>query len=90
METIAANVVRRFTALKYVPKEKKKNKVERVSKLIREKTGLSNKQCDAIADALVRGRDLEALALQKNLPVEGGKIEGPKGSLTVSKVEAEL
>lgn len=90
MEAIIKNVVRRFTALKYVPKEKNKSKVERLSKLIREKTGLSNKQSTDIADAIVRGRDLEALALQKNLPVEDGKIEGPKGNISVDKVEAEL
>lgn len=90
METIVQNVVRRFVALKYVPKEKKKNKAERLAKFIREKTGLSNAHAQGIADAIVRGRDLEALALQKNLPVEGGKIEGPKGSISVDKVKAEL
>ncbi len=88
---IVARVIQRYKeALKYVPKEKKKSKVERLSKMIREKTGLSSKQCDAIADAIVRGRNLESLALQKNLPVEDGKIEGPKGDLTVNKVKAEV
>jgi hypothetical protein len=90
METIAQRVVRRFTAFKYEPKEKKKSKVDRLSKLIREKTGLSNSQAQNIADAIVRGRDVETLARQKSLPVEDGKIEGPKGTITVDKVKSEM
>ena len=90
METIAQRIVRRFTAFKYEPKEKKKSKVDRLSKLIREKTGLSNSQAQNIADAIVRGRDVETLARQKGLPVEDGKIEGPKGTITVDKVKSEL
>lgn len=90
METIAERVVRRFIALKYVPKETKKSKAERLTKFIREKTGLSKSQAEAIADAIVRGRNLEALALQKDLPVEGDTIEGPSGNLSVNKVKSQL
>jgi hypothetical protein len=90
MESLAERVVRRFMAFKYEPKETKKTKAERLMKLIRDKTGLSKGQSEEIADIIVRGRDLEALALQKNLPVTDGTIEGPKGSLSVSEVKSGL
>lgn len=90
METMAERVVRRFTALKYVPKETKKSKAERLMKLIRDETGISKGHAEGIADAIVRNRDLEALALQKNLPVEDGVIQGPKGTLDVEKVRSLL
>ena len=103
METIVARVVRRFVALKYVPKEKKKSKVERISKFIREKTGLSNSLADKVADALMGNRDILDLARQKGLPVKEEEVEvsdgefetkamikGPKGSVSVEDVKAKL
>lgn len=92
MEPIVARVVQRYlkTSFKYKPKEKNKSKADRLSKLIREKTGLSNKLSDDIANSLVRGRDLESLALQKSWPIEDGDIKGPKGSFGVDKVKAAL
>lgn len=77
-------------AFKYVPKEKKKSKVDRLTKLIREKTGLGRGTAEDIADAVVRGRNTDALAVQKKWPVEGGEIEGPKGTLSVQKVRDAL
>lgn len=73
-----------------MPKETKKSKAERLTKFIRDKTGLSGGVAKEIADAIVRGRNLEALALQKNLPVDGGTVEGPKGNISVDKIKAEV
>jgi hypothetical protein len=83
MDLIARRVALRW-AFKHVPKETKEHKVERVRDVIREKTGLSKTQSEAIADAYVRGRDVERLALQKNWPIENGTITGPSGSLELS------
>jgi len=90
MDPLAERVVRRFIAFKYEPKETKKSKAERLMKLIRDKTGLSKGQSEEIADILVRGRDIEALAVQKNLPVTDGTIEGPKGNLSLSELKSSL
>jgi hypothetical protein len=73
-------------AFKYVPKEKKEHKVDRLAKVIRDATGLSRGTSEAIADAVVRGRNLEALALQKSWPVEDGTLTGPDGSLELSRL----
>jgi hypothetical protein len=78
----------RRVAFKYVPKEKKEHKVDRLSKVIREATGLSRGMSEAIADAVVRGRDLEALALQKSWPVEDGTLTGPNGSLDLRSLQS--
>jgi len=94
MEPIVARIVQRYLrtveAFKYQPQEKKKTKVDRIKKLIRDETGLPNSAAEGIADALVRGRDLDALAVQKDWPIENGTIEGPKGSLSVKKVKDSL
>jgi predicted GNAT family acetyltransferase len=80
------NVVKE--AFKYVPKETKEHKVERVRDVIREQTGLSKNQSHDIADAYVRGREIARLALQKNWPIENGVITGPKGTLALSALPA--
>lgn len=85
---LAERIARRFLALKHVPKETKKNKVKRLSKLIKDQTGLSNRMADSIADAIVRERNLESLTLQKGLPIEDGEIVGPKGSISVEMVRS--
>jgi hypothetical protein len=90
MQPLVERIVRRFVAFKYEPKETKKSKAERIMKLIRDKTGLSRGQSEEIADILVRGRDLEALAVQKNLPVTDGTIEGPKGTLSIDEAKSGL
>jgi hypothetical protein len=86
----AANVVRRFLAFKYQPKESKKSKVDRLMKFIREETGVGRGVAEDIADAIIRGRDLDRLAVQKRWPLEDGVIEGPKGTLSVKDVEKQL
>jgi hypothetical protein len=73
--SIETRVARRF-AFKYAPKETKKNKVEKAKKFIADKAGVSKSMAEAIADALVRGRDVARLALQKGWPIEDGKING--------------
>jgi hypothetical protein len=89
MGSITARVVQRYLkeAFKYQPKEKKENKVKRLVQMIREETGLSSGQAKDIASAVVRGRDIDALALQKGWPIEDGVIEGPKGHVPVKKIE---
>lgn len=82
MDPVARRVASRF-AFKYEPKEKKQTKVDRLMREIREATGVSRGIAEDIADALVRGRDLRALALQKNWPMNDGIVEGPKGTLDV-------
>jgi hypothetical protein len=86
---MAFRVAARY-ALRYVPKEKKQTKVERLSKFIRDQTGLSKTQAEDIADALVRGRDIEALTNQKGWPIENGVIEGPHGETDLRKVYEQL
>ena len=88
-QAMAQRVATRW-AFKYVPKEKKKSKVDRLTKLIREKTGLGRGTAEDIADAVVRGRNTDALAVQKKWPVEDGEIEGPKGTLSIQKVRDQL
>jgi len=88
---VAKRVAERF-ALKFVPKETKESKVERLSKFIREKTGLSGSMAKSIADTLVRsGRDIEGLAAQKGWPIEDGIITGPDGKhVEVQEVRQQL
>jgi len=87
---MVTRVVRRFMAFKYVPKEKKKAKVDRLTKVIREKTGVSRGTAEDIADAIVRNRDVERLARQKSWPIEDGTIEGPKGQITIKAIRDQL
>lgn len=90
-DTMALRVAARFmTAFKYKPKEKKKSKIDRLGKLIREKTGIGRGQAEDIADAVIRKRDLDSLAHQKGWPVEDGVIEGDKGTMTLKAVQEAL
>ena len=88
MDPIARRVALRW-AYKYVPKETKQRKVEKIRELIKQHTGLSKSQAEAIADAYVRGRNIEQLALQKSWPVEHGKIKGPTGELALDMLPVE-
>ena len=87
---LARKVAARY-AFKYQPKETKQHKVERLTKVIRDLTGLGRGTAEDIADAVVRNRDLKALALQKGWPVsEQGALEGPKGSVALKDLAHEL
>lgn len=86
---MAQQVAARF-AFKYVPKEKKQHKVERLAKLIRDKTGLSRGVAEDIVDAIIRKRDIEGLSRQKKWPIEEGEIVGSKGRLTLRAVRDQL
>lgn len=90
MASIAERVARRFNAFKFEPKEKKQSKVDRIMRVIREKTGVSRGVAEDIADALVRGRDVPRLAIQKGWPIEEGSIIGPEGTLDVAELRATL
>lgn len=87
---LAKKVAARW-AFKYQPKETKQHKVERLMKMIREVTGLGRGTSEDVADAVVRNRNLGALALQKGWPVnEDGELEGPKGSMTLAELATAL
>jgi hypothetical protein len=91
--TLAERVARRYLlrAFRYVPKEKKKSKVERLSRYIRQGTGLSKTTAEGIADTLVRsGRDIEALAPMKGWPIEDGRIIGPTGNVSLAEVRGQI
>lgn len=79
-------------AFKYVQKENKKSQIQRLSRTIRDATGISRAKADDIASSMVRsGRDLKSLAFQKNWPVnEQGDIEGPRGSLSFDEARRFL
>lgn len=78
-------------AFRYVQKETKKHKVEKLAQHIRDRTGISKGKAADIADAIVRKRDVESLALQKRWPAnEHGDIEGPQGTLSFDDARAYL
>jgi hypothetical protein len=89
---LVERVARRYLrAFRYVPKETKKSKVERLWKFIRQETGLPKSTAEAIANNLVRsGRDIEALARMKDWPIEGGVIMGPTGNLDLVDVRSRI
>lgn len=71
-------------AFRYQKKETKKHKIERLKEVIRSATGLGKGLAEDIADAIVRGREVVRLAIQKGWPIEDGKIVGPRGSLDLA------
>lgn len=73
-------------SFKYEPRETKQHKAERVGDKIREATGLQKGTAFAIAEAHVRGRNVNSLAVQKDWPIERGVITGPKGEMPVSEL----
>jgi hypothetical protein len=78
---LARRIVARFlNSFKYEKKEKKEHKVERFMKAIRDATGISKGQAEDIADAYVRGREVNRLALQKAWPLEEFVVTGPEGT----------
>lgn len=90
-DRLAERVAHRWVmAFKYKPKEKKKSKVERLTKDIRQETGISRAMAEDIADAVVRNRDVDRLARQKQWPVEDGVIEGPGGTMTLDAVRSRV
>lgn len=88
---MAQRVATRF-ALKFVPKETKQTKVDRLTKFIREKTELSGGMAKDIADTIVRSsRNIEDLAANKGWPIERGVITGPDGKqIEVQEVRRQL
>lgn len=87
---IVSRVARRFKAFKFDQKEKKDAKVDRIMRSIRDTTGLSRGVAGDIADALVRGREVDRLALQKGWPIEDGMIIGPQGDMSLDDVKATI
>ena len=67
-------------------KETKQNKVKKMTKIIKDVTGLSKGVSEAIADAIVRGRDVVRLALQKDWPIDADIITGPTGSIDLNRL----
>lgn len=89
MDPLATRIANRF-AFKYEPKESKQSKVDRIMRLIRDETGVSRGVATDIADAVVRGRDVSGLAIQKGWPIVDDAIDGPQGTLGLSKLKSAL
>jgi len=66
-----------------LPKRKKDSLKAEMAEVIRKITGLSLSVSGKIADAVVRKRDLDRLALQQDWPVEDGQLTGDKGSIAL-------
>lgn len=63
-------------------------KLSRLAQAIQVKTGISSGKSEDIAEAVIRGRDVRSLAVQKSWPTNAaGDIEGPKGTMSFSEVE---
>ncbi len=89
--TIPDRVAKRFIlGFKFEPKEKKQNKVDRIMRAIRDRTGISRGVAEEIADAVVRGREVARLAIQKGWPLDGDEIIGPQGTLALTEVGAMI
>jgi hypothetical protein len=90
MDPLAQRVADRYLrSFKYVPKETKQHKVERLTDIIRTHTGLSKRQAESIADAHIRGRDVDGLAVQKSWPIQNGIIHGPNRTVDLKTVSVE-
>lgn len=87
MDPLASRIAKRF-GFKFEPKESKQSKIDRLMRVIRDETGVSRGVATDIADALVRGRDVPGLALQKGWPIEDGAVAGPQGTLDLSKLKS--
>lgn len=87
MDPLAHRVALRFRDQRG---ESKQHKVQRIWRFIREITGLGRGMAEDIANALVRGRDVEGLAHQKRWPLEGGMLTGPGGSLSLGDLATEI
>lgn len=87
MGRLAETIVRRFLAFKYEQKEKKQHRVERFTQTIRDATGISKGQAEDIADAFVRGREVNRLALQKGWPLENFVVTGPEGTFDLQTLQ---
>lgn len=81
-------VKRVVQAFKYDHKETKEGKIDRLKKRIRDATGISGSKAEQIADAIVRGREVERLAVQKGWPIEDGIIKGDGGEIALSDLKA--
>lgn len=87
MDQLTLRVANHFLqGYKYQPKETKQHKVERLTKIIRDATGISRGKAEDIADAIIRNREIERLSIQKDWPIEDGVIEGPSGTIKVEDV----
>lgn len=86
-----AKLYRDLTAFRYEPKESKQSKIRRLMRMISDYTGIGRRIAEDIADAIIRNRNLLALAVQKNWPMnEEGMIEGPHGILSVDEIRAAI
>lgn len=83
---IAFRVAARYMrAFKYGPKETKQHRVDKLADTIRDATGVSRGIAEAIADAIIRGRDWLSLRFPKNWPIDdAGVLEGPRGTLNLN------
>lgn len=89
MSSMPERVLHRF-GFKYEPKEKKTTKVDRLMRYIRDQTGVSRGVAAEIADAIVRNREVERLAIQKGWPILDGEVSGPQGDVSLIKIRDQL
>ncbi len=89
MDPLASRIAKRF-GFKYEPKESKQSKVDRLMRLIRDETGVSRGVATEIADAIVRGRDVSGLTIQKGWPIEDNAVAGPQGTLDLSRLKSAM
>ena len=80
-------IARYLQAFKFENKEKKEHKVDRFLKELRDATGISKSQAADIADAYVRGREVNRLAIQKGWPLEDFVVTGPEGTFDLRKLK---
>ena len=83
MDPIAKKVALRFRDQRGPSKQ---TRVKDLTKRIHSATGISKGIAGQIADAVIRGRDVERLAPQKRWPLENGVIDGPSGQLNVAEL----
>jgi hypothetical protein len=85
MDPLTRRVALRW-AFRYVPKETKEHRVENLRNLILEHTGLSKGLAEGIADAFIRGRDVNGLSIQKSWPIQNSIVHGPNGTFDLREV----
>jgi hypothetical protein len=77
-------------AFRYQQKTQKKTLIAKLIQFLRDATGIGRGVAEDIASAVVRGRELARLALQKGWPVdEAGYVVGPKGRYPLANLPAQ-
>jgi len=84
MDPLATRVALRFRDQRGPSKQ---TRVRDLQTLIHDSTGVSRGVSGQIAEAFVRGRDVERLAHQKGWPISDGVVEGPDGQMSLADLD---